>query len=664
MTTGNKDGTSVLLCGHRSFAAQGLAERLRQAGHEVVCFSRGIQGEEEGVVTGSPQRVHANPHLSGRYDTVINYILLKDESVQSNIEYIESLLRLCRERSVSHLIHISSISVYKMSIGLVHEQAEVETNPGKKGPYGELKVATEQEIVKDLPLGTKLTLVRPGFILGSGLFNPIVGTGVRLPWNRLLALGNSRSQMPLITRDLVNEAIARIVAQPPADDCEVLLLVVNNPPTKKEYLDACCRILGCGTSVSALPVMVWLMAGFISEGLVRVIGRSHLKPLMKVRGVCRNYRFDSTHTQTRLGMNWSFDWRSALRQSLDGQESNFVTPNLQPKLPKTEAKTITFLGFGRVAKQKHLVALKHLGFDGTVNAYDLKATVTESGQQVQPITNAQLASADLFVVASPGRAHTDALPLLEKVEGPVLVEKPLCYTSAELREWQTFAESRKSQVLVCHNYRFKRNVVTMISFLQRFNSGRLNHVTVHFDSPPVNAAAAVWSRNERYSRTLLMDYSLHFLDVACMFAKGEWQSCEARYKLNSLGQTSLIEGRLASLDYSVSFLLRQSFRPRRTRLLFNFQNYSISLGFFPDTFVVYMSDDNPWLHFQEALVSARAVSRKIFAKMTGKDSDLSHAMVFAAVTNKELNLGSWLTVASLAPFYRMMFQISEMVYKE
>src|ERR1700727_2408936 len=70
----------VLLCGHRSFAARGLMERLQTAGHQVICFSRGIEDEKDDIVTGPVARIHTNPHLSGDFDTLINYILLKEES--------------------------------------------------------------------------------------------------------------------------------------------------------------------------------------------------------------------------------------------------------------------------------------------------------------------------------------------------------------------------------------------------------------------------------------------------------------------------------------------------------------------------------------------------------------------------------------------------------
>src|SRR5437868_12837631 len=96
----------VLLLGHRSFVAQGLPEALKAAGHDVTCFSRGPIERRDGVVTGPIDRMWENPHLSDGFDTVVNYIVLKDDGVETNVAFIEALLRFCRERNGPHLIHM------------------------------------------------------------------------------------------------------------------------------------------------------------------------------------------------------------------------------------------------------------------------------------------------------------------------------------------------------------------------------------------------------------------------------------------------------------------------------------------------------------------------------------------------------------------------------
>src|SRR5207253_9072484 len=124
------------------------------------------------------------------------------------------------------------------------------------------------------------------------------------------------------------------------------------------------------------------------------------------------------------------------------------------------------------------------------------------------------------------------------------------------------ARLRQANVLACHNYRWKQNVRRMLGTIERYNPGRLRHVTVRFQSPPVSNDSAGWLRDERKVRTLLMDYSLHFLDLACMFGAGEWAIGQVRHELNSQVQTQTIEGNLRA-NYSVHFFLAQGFSPRR-----------------------------------------------------------------------------------------------------
>ena len=667
----------VLICGHRSFAARGLPALLRDAGHEVVCFSRGPVAECSGaagecgcIVTGAVDQVHANPHLTSKtFDAVVNYIMLKDEPIAANLAYLDSLLQLVRDRSVTHLVHISSISSYKGNVRDVTEDAVLETQFEKKGAYGSIKAATEDFVTKKLPGGTKLSIVRPGFILGAGLLNPIVGTAVRYPpSNELLVIGNARSHIPVVSRTQVNEAVRRMIESPPQQQVEAFLLAAPNSPTRLAFLDACCRRLGAGVGVKKFPVPLWHAVGAGAEVAARVIGQAKMQPYAKIAARLPGQRFDASRTAKRLGIDLKLDWEDELAKSLEGQERNFALPYIPHSPPKTRLKSVTIIGFGRIVKQKHLPALRAIGFDGRVNAYDLRGVTDDAtGQVVHAIDGAKLEPADLYVVASPGPAHAAALPLLRESTGPVLVEKPLAYSRDEVRQWVDFAAARPHPVLVCHNYRFKSNVARMLALLSQFNPGKLRHVSVHFESPPVGNDSVAWLRNERKARTLLMDYAIHFLDLACMFGQGAWRTDGVRYELNGAGETGLIEGRVVADNYSVAFLLRQGFGPRRARLLFNFQNYSTSLGFFPDTFVGYVSNDNPWLYKQESRESRRATLRKIFDRVLNRDSDQSHAAAFAAAsdpTDNPLGFSRAITIERLKPFYDLLFDIGRIVYEE
>jgi predicted dehydrogenase len=216
-------------------------------------------------------------------------------------------------------------------------------------------------------------------------------------------------------------------------------------------------------------------------------------------------------------------------------------------------------------------------------------------------------------------------------------------------------------VFVLQNSRFKPNVMAMLAHVQRYHPGALKQVDVHYQSPPVAMHSPAWRRDERGSQTLLLDYSLHYLDVAMMFTKKAWQLQDLRHELNFRQETALIEGRMRSEDYPVNFLLRQGFIPRRARIFFTFENYACSLGFFPDTFVAHMTGDGGALYKQEAKASNRATFRKILDKLTKQESDDSHALAMMAAMG-DSRLGGSLALRNLEQVYRVLFAIGEKVY--
>ena len=652
----------ILVTGTRSFAAQGLVELLAAAGHEVVTFNRGTASRHGSQVAGPTETMSENPHFDATYDAVVNYILLKDDNVEKNVTYTKVLLEFCKNKQVKHLLHISSISSFKSSVRRVHEKAKLEQVPERKGSYGSLKAATDLYLMKEAGPELKLTMLRPAFILGPGLVNPIVGTAARVPWNMLLVIGNGESGMPLISREQVNAAILKALENPPAESPDTLLLVASNTPTRNEYLQACCDDLGCGKGVAQWPRLLWWSVAIGGGAFATAIGLGKLGVYSKLTARLPTQRYDPAGTEKRLGMSLQLDWRKVLKESMDGQALNFDMPFKTAPLPTTHAKKISYLGYGRIVKQKHLPALKDLVFSGTLEAFDMVAGADSNGQVIKSIKTERVGDSDLIVVASPGTAHIQAIEQIGAAKGPVLIEKPLCYSDDELARWLAFGKQRQDPIYVCHNYRFKKNVRAAIDTLSKWNPGQLNHVSIHFESPPVSASSSPWMRNERVSRTLLLDFSLHFLDLACMFGRGVWKTDHVRYTLNSAGQTAMIDGHIACDTYGISFLLRQGFGPRRARVLLNFQNYSVSLGFFPDTYVTYMSNDNPWLHKYEKKQSMKATVRKILDKLTSKESDDSHPIAIAAAMGTAPTYEKCIRMETLAPFYTGMFELSRHIY--
>jgi nucleoside-diphosphate-sugar epimerase/predicted dehydrogenase len=652
----------ILVLGTTSFASAGVVEALARFGHDVVQFQRGPEAAAEGVVTGSLDRLDESPFLAGNFDTVINYIVLKDYGVEANAGFARNLCRFCRNHGVGHLIHLSSISAYRASSGRVAEDSPIEQHPERKGPYGAIKTVVDHVLLQDMPKDVKLTLLRPGFILGPGLMNPIIGTAIRMPWNRLLVIGNPESVMPLTSREIVSRAVAKIVETPPESGHEVVMLVDQNSPPRREFLRIVCQRLGAGTGVSSIPVAMWWLLAVGGEVVARLIGQRKIQVYLKLSSRLGRQYYDSTASAGRLGFSLAVDWPQELTRCLPGQQASFALPAaVSSELGDTRGE-VNFIGFGRIVLQKHLPALRRLAFNGHINGYDMRSFESPSGHLVRDISTVQPAAARLHVIATPGRYHVGAADALATVPGAILIEKPACYGPAEFQRLASLAAGRSDPVAVCHNYRFKSNVLGLEEILRAYNPGRLLHVHVDFSSPPAAGDSAAWARRERESRTLLMDYSIHFLDLACMFSDAPWQTKGVRYGLDARGDTQWIRGTLEG-EYGVDFLLRQGFAPRRAKICYAFQNYTASLDFFPDTFAVNMSGDNPWYYRRQGRAVMRATISKIRDKITGRDSDRSHDRMLCAMLNGDTAVVSAVTISALSNFYTAVFGIAESVYE-
>lgn len=91
---------TILICGHRAYAARGLKKELEKAGHNVFEYSRGDIARKDNTITGPVLDIDKNPLLTENIDVVINFIILQQKSLDENIAYIDALLRFCTAKGV------------------------------------------------------------------------------------------------------------------------------------------------------------------------------------------------------------------------------------------------------------------------------------------------------------------------------------------------------------------------------------------------------------------------------------------------------------------------------------------------------------------------------------------------------------------------------------
>lgn len=282
----------VLICGHRSFVASGLAEKVAEAGFSVETFSRGEQNKEGDAISGDVFAMDENPLLEGEYDAVLNFIIIKDSTVEENLKFAGALHRFCEKHKVKRLYQISSISAYPNSAHYVDETSEIEKDYTLKGGYASVKVAVDHYLMEQ-EHKYALSFIRPGFIVCGGQQMSIAG--IVKPIGPIgLLLGDKQTALPLIERDVLHQAIINILSSEKKQD--VYILLENMRGTKVDFAK---RYYGKKTV--CLPKKLTLLAA----KMLRAAGVFKARHLEQVVGLFKDTFFDASETEYTLQMSFS-----------------------------------------------------------------------------------------------------------------------------------------------------------------------------------------------------------------------------------------------------------------------------------------------------------------------------------------------------------------------
>lgn len=660
----------ILVIGSSSFAAQGLILLLQKSGHEIWSFNRRpeIALGERGLA-GDPFKITDHRERLQGCEVVINYLILKDAPLERNLAYLSAVRELLNQVRCKRFIHISSVSVLPPVSGTVTEQDLPPEDFQQKGGYAQLKIATERWVT-DHVTDCELVLVRPGFIVAPGLLDPIVGIGKLLPTQHLLGLGSRKSIIPTISRELLNEGIVRLCKIPLQERRTVIMFADPESPNRGEYLQYCCTQFGMGRGTLHLPPWFWILALAGASLPVSLLKRRWNNLPAKFRHNTKVRRYDCTASQRLLGLNYRRDWRTLFKDALEFQQPNFRQPvPFDSTRPSSQAdaamQSVAYVGLGRIAGDRHLPALSSLGHRGPVRWFDpfvqtLPPAKELALQRIDAVNDLEAARA---VITTPVATRAELLRSLPDHVTELLFEKPFAIGPQQFDEIRQACGGRS--VFVIHNYRFKENVQRALQYLATYNPGTLYETRLHFDSPSVDLDGAVWMRNERRARTLLIEYGLHFLDLAWLLADGDGQIKDLQVTKNLKGQTMCVQGTMGFANHSSRFLLRQGARQRRCQIEMIFQNYSILLRFFPDTFGVVHGEhtfaDDLRMGYRGAVMTGKKVAEKLGLIAI----EPSHERViggFLGLYGKQNVAG--LSLATLKPFYNRLFRLAEAVYAE
>jgi predicted dehydrogenase len=193
---------------------------------------------------------------------------------------------------------------------------------------------------------------------------------------------------------------------------------------------------------------------------------------------------------------------------------------------------VGLVGFGMVGRVFHAPLISSV--DGLELAAVMERTSDNAAQRYPGITTyrtleAMLADATLglFVVATPSQSHFEVASQILLAGKNIIVDKPMCTTSAEIAQLMELAATHNAFLIPFHNRRWDSDFQTIQKLLHEGSLGRLVYFESRFDrwrpDPPTDR---LWKENPA-SGGVLLDLGTHLADQALtLFGKPEAVSAE------------------------------------------------------------------------------------------------------------------------------------------
>ena len=232
---------------------------------------------------------------------------------------------------------------------------------------------------------------------------------------------------------------------------------------------------------------------------------------------------------------------------------------------------VGLVGFGMVGRVFHGPLISSV--DGLELAAVMERTSDNAAQRYPGIVtyrslDAMLAdsSLGLFVVATPSQSHFEVASQILKAGKNLIVDKPMCTTSAEIAQLMGLAKAHKALLAPFHNRRWDSDFQTIQKLLHEGFLGRLVYFESRFDrwrpDPPTER---LW-KEDPSSGGVLLDLGTHLADQALtLFGQPEAVSAEILCEREWARACDSITLRLRYAGFSVVLGANCLTRPSRPR---------------------------------------------------------------------------------------------------
>ena len=129
--------------------------------------------------------------------------------------------------------------------------------------------------------------------------------------------------------------------------------------------------------------------------------------------------------------------------------------------------------------------------------------------------------ADAYIIATPNFTHIDVLRDLTKTNAHLLIEKPLCTTVKDCKEFKKNTSNYSGLIWTAMEYRYMPPLVRFIEEIHKGTIGDLKMLTIREHRKPFLVKVDDWNRFAKNSGGTLVEKCCHFFDLMRLITKSD-----------------------------------------------------------------------------------------------------------------------------------------------
>lgn len=491
---------TVFLTGGSGFIGRLIVSRLVEEGYQVRALARPagiathLKRPEVSLVIGEMRNrdwmadalngvdfvVHAAATMAGSWD----------DFFQINVKATEWLLEESLKQNIKRFVYISSVSVYQHST-MNEKPVFTEESPYEKEEfttfYSRSKMEAEKLVWKfNKEQNLPCVVLRPGAVYGpAGNIFP-ASMGLQIGDSRILLMGNSSSELPLVYVENVVDAIVQSMEK------EELLngcfnLVENETLSRKDYMKTIKEKVT--PKASGIPVPMWFMQ-FMKFSLKSVFGLMGRKaPLadLNLKMYSTTIKYSNEKWNKVAGQKPYVDFEESIERTMAWFKNRRI-PKRSTGLVKRKVEissnrklNVGIIGCGGIS-HAHISILQKIENVANIFVADPNQEALDAiGEKYSVIEKyldykqmLEKEQLDVVHILAPPQFHAKIAIHAAKKGCNLLVEKPMALNATEAEKMVKAAEENNIKMCMVHNHLFDK---VMIEAREILNSGALGKLT-------------------------------------------------------------------------------------------------------------------------------------------------------------------------------------------